>query len=176
MHLKLKYVLPVVQMILAAITIWWFYLWINLADRIYDAPGNPVGFTAMLLMNAPASALRNLFYDINPRWADAMYIGAVGALWRLVAFTMESLSARKTVAAFRKVPFRVATDMVLIAVGPSSIWAFRTVDLVHVAQFDWPWFAPDVAACLFWAVGPPIIFGRDIVLCVREKASWRTGR
>jgi hypothetical protein len=143
----------------------------NLAVRVYDAPSNPVAFDAILLMNAPASALRNLLYHMSPRWSDPMYVAAVGILWYSVALNMDSLYARRTVPLFRWAPLRIATDLVLIALGPSSVWALRNTDLIQVARFDWPWFVPSFASCLFWAFGPPAVFGRDLVQSLRRRAS-----
>lgn len=168
MRVKLRYVLPLAQMILAAVTIWWFYLWINLADRIYDSPGSPVGFNAVLLMNAPVSIARSLFYQLSPQWSDSMYVASVGILWYWVALNVDSWYERRRVVMFRRVPIRIATDLVLIMLGPYSIWQGRNIDLVYIAQFAWKWSVPVFASCLLWMLGPPLLFGRDLVHCWRQ--------
>lgn len=167
MRVKLRYILPMGQMILAFVTIWWYNIWIHLAERIQDFPGKPVGYNAVLLMNAPVSVARHLFYDLSPRWSDAMYVVSVGLLWYWVGLNMDFWYQRRTIVVFRWAPLRIATDLLLIGWGPYSVWQYRNIDIVHVARFDWPWFVPDFASCLVWGLGPSLIFGRDLVQCFR---------
>ncbi len=172
MRVKVKYALPLAQMLLAVVSIAWFYRWVAIADRIYDVAGTPAPFDLILLINAPVSLARNLFYHINPEWSDAMYVASIGILWHWVVLNIDSWRERRKVFLFAWVPLRIAADVALIWLGPYCLWQFRNIDVAH---FPWQWCVPSLASILLWSCGLPFIFGYDLIRCFRRKISRAPG-
>jgi len=109
-------VLPLVQMLLAAISIWWCNQW-ELLTRA-DAPDYPVAFVAVLLVNGPVSIARDFFYSLSLQWADAMYVVSIGVLWFWVAWNMDSLYERKRVVMFSWAPPKNCNRPVVDGIRP----------------------------------------------------------
>jgi len=166
-RLRLEYALPLAQMALAVYLLWWTYQCQAAFKRIYDAPPIPPAFTFLVFMNAPANLLRwTWFYHVNGVWSDAMFVASIGLLWYWVALNIHSWHERRSPVIFSWAPMRVMADLALVAMGLSIAWGFRNVDVAHL---PWLWRIPVVTFLVVWSLGPVVVFGRDLIHCLRRK-------
>lgn len=181
MRVKLKYTLPLSQMALAVVLLWWSQVWYKAVTRTADMPGPSPAFQLLIAINAPLALPRLLciHYLFYP-WDDVTLIAAVGLLWYWVALNIDSWQKRKAVFMSARGSLRSLGDLVLIALG--AFWGFICVqdeltgrDLADssLGLFQ-PWlrtpFLVAVAVCSFgWSLALICFFGRDLIQCVYPK-------
>jgi hypothetical protein len=165
-RVRLKYALPLAQMALAFALIW-------LSRRELAAAhihaGRTPAFDLLALINPPAAILRGSWFNyVDYPWSDALFVASIGVFWYLFGLSIDYWRKRKTVLLFTCNPLRVTVDLALIALGPYFIWVLKRVD---VADMPWQWEVPALATVFCWLLGPAFIFGRDLIHCLRRKAS-----
>jgi len=178
-RVKLKYTLPLSQMALAVVLLWWSQVWFKAVMRTADMPGPPPAFTLLIAINAPLAlprllCIRHIFYP----WDNVTLIAAVGLLWYWVALNTDSWRTHKAVFMFKRKSQRLVGDLALIALG--AFWGFICVQdgLTARSFFDGSrfglfhaWmrtpFLVAVAVCsLAWSLALIYFFGRDLIQCV----------
>jgi hypothetical protein len=171
MRLKLKYVLPPLQMLLAVALLVWTERWERTLMRTQDMPGTPPSFTLLIAINAPLAMPRALVFRFLPGWwGDITLVVAIGMLWYWVSLNIESWQQCRRVFMFSWIPLRVAGDT--IAVGIGALWAFvlshnRTYSpLALLSSTDWLWFVPCMCLAMLWSAALILLFGRDFVHCL----------
>jgi hypothetical protein len=177
MRVKLRYVLPMGQMVLAVALLWWFHVWSVAASRTADMPGTPPAFTLLIAINAPVALPRALWYrHISDFWDQIILIVAVGLLWYRVALNVDCWRKDKSVFIFAWKPLRFVGDLALIALG--MFWAFLCMREDTLRSFGGaasglfqPWlrtpFQIVVGAFLvIWSIALIYFFGRDFVRCI----------
>ena len=86
--MKVKYVLPAVQMALAVALLWLDRLWLFAAHRKCDSTGPSPAFGILMSINAPLE-LPRLIWDahVPSYWSQAVYVASVSLLWYWVPGT-----------------------------------------------------------------------------------------
>ena len=177
MRLKLKYVLPLVQTLLAVALLVWTDHWERALMRIQDMPGTPPSFTLLIAINAPLALPRARAFRYLPGgdgwWDDITLVLAIWVFWHWVALSIESWQRGRHIAMFSWVPLRLVTDVTAIGIG--VMWAFL---LLHsrssyslpplLSWTDWLWFVPCICLPILWSAVLIILFGRDFVSCLRH--------
>jgi hypothetical protein len=171
MRLKLKYVLPALQMLLAVALLVWTDRWQLALMRLQDMPGTPPSFTLLIAINAPLAMPGALMFRYLPGWWDHItLVVAIGIFWYWVSLNIESWQQSRRVFMFSWIPLRLTGDA--IAVGIGTIWFFvlsrnRAYSLpVPVSSPDWLWFVPCFGFPMLWGVTLILLFGRDFVQCL----------
>ena len=143
--MKLKYVLPLVQMTLAAALLRWAYLWQRWAGRIMDMPGRHPAFWLFFSLNGPVAVVGQPLWFREPP-ANLILITAVGVFWYWVALNIYSWRESRTLLLFVWAPIRVAADLLLIVIGAYlgriAIGSVNAFPATPVSQLPWPWFIP----------------------------------
>jgi len=124
--IKLQYVLPSAQMVLA----WTFLHWDHtIPFSGCDAPGPSPPFEIFFSINAPLALLRPFWevsppaiwggdrYLLSPSWSDLIAIPAVGLLWYWVVLNHQALRQRGALRTFKWRPARFVLDGLLIVLG-----------------------------------------------------------
>jgi hypothetical protein len=168
MRSKLRYVLPLVQTLVAVALLVWTDRWERALMRIQDMPGTPPSFTLLIAINAPLATPRALVFRYLPGWWDDItLVVAIGVFWYWVSLNIESWQQRRRILMFSWIPLRLLEDT--IAVGIGVMWAFvlwrhRAYSLPPLT--DWLWFVPCVCLPILWSAVLILLFGRDFVLCL----------
>ncbi len=176
MRLKLKYTLPLVQMLVAVALLVWTDRWERALMRVMDMPGTPPSFTLLIAINAPLAIPRALVYRYLPGWWDQItLIVAIGVFWYWVSLNIESWGQRRRIFIFSWVPLRLVADAMAVAIGvmwvfmlwgerwytvPQGVWIVRGWSLSQ-----WLWFVPCSLLPILWSAALILLFGRDIVQC-----------
>ncbi len=171
MRLKLKYVLPSAQMLLALALLVWTYYWERALMRHADMPGTPPSFALLISINAPLAVPRSLVFRYLPGWWDEItLILAIGMLWYWVALTIESWRQSRRVCIFAYLPLRVAADVIALALGGllfcGILLGHRTLGFPPHSWVHWLLSVPSLCLMILWAAVLIIFFGRDLVDCV----------
>jgi hypothetical protein len=137
--------------------------------RTMDMPGPAPAFTLLLSINAPVTLVRILYRPLflpDP-WDDIILIVAIGLFWYYVALNINSWRERRTLLLFAWAPLRIATDLIMIALGAClglfCILAANTSPYTPFSALAWPWFIPTWASLLLWSLGSVLVFGRDLI-------------
>src|SRR5271169_6615031 len=146
MRRKLKYALPIAQMLLALALLWQSRVWDKAARRTADMPGPSPEFTLLVSINFPVALARGLWLHYTPYfWDDALLIGGIGLLWCWVALNLYSWRRYRSVFTFSWMPARLAVDLLLVAVGGLSAFVFIDGHASHfppsLAREPRLWFA-----------------------------------
>jgi hypothetical protein len=183
---KLKYTLPLAQMVLAFALLWWSNVLDLAARHVCDMPGPSPAFELLTSINAPVALARAFWYFHLPYlWDAGTLVVAVGLFWYWVALNIYSWRQRRTVFMFSWVPVRLAGDLLLIAVG--VLWGLACVDevrsIVHVAPawsgtgcfgpLVWSMWLPSIVVAglhLAWSLVLTLFFGGDFFRCVLRKS------
>ena len=173
---KLKFVLPLGQMVLAVGLLWQSYHWdeLNRPSRYSDSPGIGPARVLLICVDGPPLLLTALsfrplgygywmFLGYGYRELDAMFVTCVGIFWYWVALNIWSWRQRNTLLLFKWTPLRIVADLLLMVLG-SVFMLFRNLD---IADMRWPWRIPSLAFFLFWTFGPLFVFGCDLFRVVR---------
>ena len=197
MRIKLKYALPIGQIVLVLGLLRWSYLSSRAAQRICDMPGPDPAWKLAFSVNGPVFLARQFWSALRPSTVafdpivyfvvdDAMLIVAVGLFWYCVALNIYSWRLRRTVFMFSRVPLRLVGDALLITAGVILGWWSVTLghDLVQTRAFPpgmgcfgsltWSWWLPSVftAGISFgWSVILILMFGRDFRHCLFRRKS-----
>lgn len=177
MRIKLKYALPLVQMVVAWAVMDWTWLFHYFAFNNWG-PTPPMWFVAMI--DFPASEILLLAL----RWSDLgrlglwLFIALVGVLWYWVLRNVEEWRETGRLWLHDRRAARVAEDIALIAFGCISL-AVAQMDFhlqivlegPRAAGRLWPWAAGAVLCNLGWFVGLVFFFGRDMVQTLWSKNS-----
>jgi hypothetical protein len=133
MRLKLKYVLPVLQMVLAFSLLRLSYL--SQTGARCDMCGPGPAFDLLISINVPVVLARGFWwrsaYDgFGPLVAflldDATVVAAVGLLWYWMALNIGAWRDRRTLFTFQWLPLRLTQDVLLIAAG--VFWGIYCAD------------------------------------------------
>lgn len=178
MQLKLKYVLPLAQMLLAIALYWWSDTWFRAALRVSDMPGLSPAFTLLVAINAPAALPRALWYlHVSEVLDRVILIVGVGLLWYWVALNIDSWRKGRRVCVFEWSPLRLAVDLVFVGEGvflgflclrgSMSVESIRVVALgLRLYPFGWLSILFIVAVEVFlvaWSFSLVYFFGRDFI-------------
>jgi hypothetical protein len=176
-RIRLRYVLPVVQMLLAVGLYRWSDAW--LAAIMRRARGEPYmgsspGFDLLYSLNAPLWVVHT-FYPHLPELLDrVVFVSAIGLLWYWVALNFESLFRIRAVFTFSRPTLRVSSDLLLVVVGfLSGLLLLR--ELLNFHSPLW-WSGWDWLCCLFcgaWFVSLTYFFTRDFIACIRRAKPFR---
>lgn len=173
MHLRLKYVLPLVQMALAVVFLRLIFLW-DVAARMahVDMPGKHPAFLLLLCLHLPLMLiLKPLLFGRLPQLAAL--VAAIGVFWYCIALLSHRHYERGTVFPTRWLALRIVADVMLVAaptcLGLLFIENVRDYPFIYPRSFDgWTWFLPTYGSLLMWILGPIYIFGSDLVRCLRR--------
>ena len=180
MRAKLRYVLPVAQMALAAMLLWWSNAVLIAANRHHYVLGTTSQFSFLVSLNAPVAFLRAFWFRHLPfLWDDITFTAAIGLLWYWVALNLHSLRQKRKVCMFSWPPLRLIGDIGAIGVGVGVFWGFiywrSRLGCIPVSWLGWLWCALLVSLPLAWSVFLIFLFGRDFIHCIlrRDLLSWR---
>ena len=183
--MKIKYVLPVVQMALAGALLWLDQVWFLAAVRKCDVPGpSSPAFGFLMSINAPLVLPRTVWDRYLPfYWSQAALIVSVGLLWYWLAGNVPTWWRRRFVFNSLWRPARFTVDVVLIVLGLLCGLAALSfaLDVVHyphsythaVGCFGpnlWSHLLPGILiACLYlvWSLAAVLLFGNDFMRCIR---------
>jgi hypothetical protein len=101
-------------------------------------------------------------------WELGLTVATIGVLWYWVALNIDSLRERRAILHFAWAPLRIATDLMLTAMG-ACLGVICVASMVS-SLLPLPWRIPTYASLLIWSFVPMFIFGRDLVYCVRRKS------
>lgn len=172
MPVGFKYALPLFQMALADVLLRVSSSW-NLATRTAGMRGMHPGFLLLLSINLPvALPFKSVYGDALPLWAEVVLIAAIGMFWYWIASRINSWQQRGTPPLFAWAPLRVTVDVLLIAAGFYLAWGIAEYVISIPAEilspsYLGPYFVPVWASLLTWSVGLALVFGYDLVQCVR---------
>ncbi len=184
MRPKLRYALPLLQVILAVALLVWAERW-EIAHMRQDMPGVPPAFILLSVINFPVAMLRGLVIRIlsllRPlllpylwgRWGDIALVAAIGMFWFWVSLNIECWHQSRRVFMFSWRPLRIAGDT--IAVGVGVTWPFvywhqgRPAPLSSVELLL---FVP----CLLWSAALILFFGRDFAQFLLMPRASQTAR
>jgi hypothetical protein len=178
MRIKLKYALPLVQMLVAWAVLDWTWLFRYFAFNNWG-PTPPIWF--VMMMSFPSSEVVLLAM----RWSEPdrlnlwlfmwLFIALVGVLWYWVLRNVEAFRETGRPWLHLRPALRVAEDVALIALGFFSLFVALTdfhLDFVlegpRVAGRFWPWAFGAVLCNMGWFVGLVFFFGRDLVQTLRS--------
>ena len=172
MRLKLKYVLPLAQMLTAVALLAWTAHWQRALMRIQDMPGAPPSFALLIFINAPLALPRALAFRFLPGWWDDItLVVAIGAFWYWVSLNIESWQQGRRVLMFSWTPLRLVGDTIAVCIGMMLafvVWDDRAYRLPPLFSFtDWLRFVSSVCAIL-WSAVLILLFGRDFIHCLLQ--------
>jgi len=187
MRPKLRYALPILQVLLAVALLVWGERW-ERAHMRQDMPGVPPAFNLLIAISFPLAVPRTLviryFFLHRPlllpylwvRWGDIALVTAIGMLWYWVSLNIESWHQRRRVFMFSWKPLRLAGDT--IAVGVGAIWPFigRYQVSAPFSWTDWLWFVPCLGLPFLWSAALILLFGRDFAQCLLTPEASYTAR
>jgi hypothetical protein len=171
MRLKLKYVLPLAQTLLAVGLLVWTDRWERALMRIDDMPGTPPSFTLLMAINAPLAMPRALvFRYLHGWWDDITLVLAIAVFWYWVSLNIESWQQSRRLFFFSWTPLRLAGDTIVIGIGVAwtfVLWRGHAYSLPpHLPLTDWLWFVPCTCLPILWSAMLILMFGRDFVYCL----------
>lgn len=176
MRVRLKYALPLGQMILAAVCLRLEFL-NDVAQRGADSRALSPAFLLLECLDFPISLpLKLTLYGyLSALWFGVFFVVAIGVFWYWVALWIDRHNNRRPLFPFVSAPLRVVADVVLITIGGCLGWFLITAarDYPHNGPLSldvlgWRWFIPTNASLLFWTLGPILIFGKDLIQCLRR--------
>ena len=128
--LRLRYVLPTIQVILAVLLFWYDRnIWFP-RMRGHSMPRLSPGWRVSAAINAPVLLVRQLWFRHTSQYSDdVLYVIAVGIFWLWVAISLSSWKSNRTIAVPETKPLRVAADMFGLAVGVILVAAVFVSDL-----------------------------------------------
>jgi hypothetical protein len=170
--MRLRYVLPAVQIIVAFAAYYESYRWFEWRRHFFhdDMPGTWPGFTLLVSLNAPVAFVRLFYYrHLSDFWEEAVFILSIGLLWYWVARNIECWHSTRRVFSFpQKIP-RMLFDALLSLLGLLFVVYAREVywhlgPSVQLSLYYWPSFF----FFLGWSAALIFFFGRDFILCIRS--------
>ena len=169
MRLKLRYILPLVQMALAVEIIQWTNHWYETVGKFYDSPGSPDPVSFLTIMSAPASVAREIWFPIVPwQWSNVVYVASIGLCWYWVAMSVSLWRRHHTLFPFPRIRLRIAADLLFIGMSMLFVELFRNID---IRIMPWKWEIPCLTLFLAWSLGPIVICCRDLSKCFPQRES-----
>jgi hypothetical protein len=182
--MKIRYVLPPVQMAIAMALLLWNDTLLLASRRWCDMPGASPASRLLTSIDAPV-ALLSMAWDryLSYPWNVAARLGAVGIFWYWVALNMEAWRERKEILMISLRPARWTLDVLLFLSGfvLGVIGAEDMYEVIRYAPFatrpgcfgPYPWLTivPDATvACLLlgWSFVLVYFFSRDFVHSIRR--------
>jgi hypothetical protein len=117
--MKIKFVLPVAQMVLLLLLLRWNNSLEAFANRVCAMPGPTPADELLMSMNAPLLVQRYLNYSLSYPWNVVDQLGAVGLFWYWVAVNISSWRCGGSMITIGWRPARFVLDGVLILLGLS---------------------------------------------------------
>ena len=187
MRPKLRYALPLLQVLLAVALLVWAERW-ERAHMRQDMPGIPPPDTLLTAINFPLAMPRALvfrYFSLHRPlllpylwgwWGDIALVAAIWMFWYWVSLNIESWHQSRRVSVFSWKPLRLAGDT--IAVGVGAIWPFvyRYKVALPYSLTDWLWFVPCLGFPFLWSAALILLFGRDFVQCLLTSKASKTAR
>ena len=167
MRLKLKYVLPALQIVLAVALLVWTHRWELVLMRTQDMPGTPPSFTLLMAINAPLAMPRALvFRYLSGWWDEITLVVAIGGLWYWVSLNIQAWQQRRRVFTFSWIPLRLVGD--IIAVGIGAMWAYVLwhIRASNLHALSWLWLVPCIFLQALWSGVLIFFFARDFAQCL----------
>lgn len=176
MRLRLKYVLPPIQTLVAVALEVWTYRWEMALRRVQDMPGTPPSFTLLVAINAPLAIPRVLVFRYLPGWWDDItFAAAIAVFWYWVSLNIESWRRGRRVYVFSWMPLRLAADTLVVGIGVMwayILWHGRAYGLPATDSLtDWLWAIPCVSLPALWSAVLILFFGRDFISAFRTARS-----
>ncbi len=183
--MKIKYALPLGQMILTAGLLWWDHSLSRAANRVCDMAGPSPAFSLLVAINLPVNLPRIIWERYLPySWSVFTLIAVVGLFWYWIALNVRSWRQRGTVLSWWR-PGRMVVDFVIVAFG--LMWGLYGVGISYL---KWPrsfspgmgcfglnlWFTvlPLImitCSYLAWSLVLIFFFGRDFIHCAFRKTA-----
>jgi hypothetical protein len=177
MRLKLRYVLPMVQIFVGIALCYWFDRWFyELKGVSFSGVHGPSpGFALLASLNAPVLLVWVLCFRHLSWFWDCWVLISLGALWWYwVGLNVEYWRREKRAFLFLWTPLHIGADLVLIADG--AYWAFVLIyrrNVIDLGLFSsWSWIAY-LGPFIFWAVVLVVFFGRDLIQSIRGLSQTR---
>jgi hypothetical protein len=167
MRIKLRYVVPIVQMALAVFFYWQSDLWgREMIQRVHGTFGPSLYFLVLIAINAPIALVRGLIYRHVPEmFGRFIFVALIGLLWYWVGLNVERWKKSRTVLNFSQATQRLAVDLFLVALGVFlGLVPIYGIGLGYGAKWTGaiilgPWF--------LWSLTLIFFFGWDVVRCIR---------
>jgi hypothetical protein len=164
MRLKLKYLLPLTQIVVAIFLLHQYQRWMILT-RHDDMPGPGPAANLLGLINLPVALLRGVsFRSFDLDWPDWIFVVVLAILWYWLGREIESRLDRRRQATIGRQLVRIATD-VLLTVCSAGLVFWGHYELLSL---PWSYFAPSVVFLLFWVFVPPLLLGYDLYSVARR--------
>ncbi len=174
MRLRLKYVLPFVQMALATWMFRYAAVWTREAERRLETkvgPG-PTWYLAFFI-NEPASILRITWFNfvVDYLWDCVLLVSVTGLFWYWIAMSIESWRTRRELFLFKSLPLRAVADLLLVALGillgfANANEASRGSFIPLTAQ-SW-WIYVVLFFQVFWPIALVLFPGYDLIRSFRR--------
>ena len=180
MRFRLRYLLPVAQILVAIGLYAWSDATFREARRHSTMSGPTLGFTILMSMNIPLALPRELYYGhtcILEVYDRVLLLCGIGLLWYWVGRNIEGWKERRSVLLFGRLPLRITADLILIGLG--AFWFFAVINerLWRTMSFPnptWIWIAGVFTPIVTWATALVLFFGRDLVQIVRRREPQHT--
>ena|SRR5579871_252527 len=174
MRFRLRYALPIAQMILATVLLWWNYVWgQSILHRTHGSFGPLPIFTVLIGINAPVALARATWSDLVPwLWDNVLLVLGVGILWYWVALNIECWRKDHSVWMFCWIPLRLLANVLVVGVG--GLLAFVIFDEFerhtrHFSASEVPLFLASYGLFFIaWAGILIVFFARDFIICLRS--------
>jgi hypothetical protein len=178
--MKIRYALPLVQMLLAATLLWWDHLLSRVGDRACDMAGPTPAFSLLIAINMPVSLPRMAWYRHVPYpLEDFILIAAVGLFWYWVALNIPSW--RRTGFSSWWRPVQLVVDLAIVALGVvSGLYGVgKEYDGSRSFTYGVGCFGPNLwfrflplilIGCFYlaWSLVLIFFFGRDFIHALRR--------
>ncbi len=175
MQIRIKQILPLLQVLVAVALLVWTDRWERALMRIQDMPGTPPSFALLMAINAPLAIPRALVFRHLPGWWDDItLVLSIALFWYWVSLNLESWRLGRRVLMPSWTPLRLFGDTIAVGIGLTWAWAlWAGRELPPVLSFsDWLWFVPCLGLPILWSGTLILLFGRDFVQCLlRHKAT-----
>jgi hypothetical protein len=165
MKLKLKYLLPVTQIVFAIFLLHQQQLWI-IQNRHQDMPSPGAAATVLALINSPIAVLRGIWSrSFHVFWPDWFFVLVLAVFWCWAGQEIESRLGRRGQATVARESFRIAADVLLTWCSVGLVFGSRYID---VRWFPWPYIVVSVMFFLFWTLVPLLLLVRDLLSIARR--------
>jgi hypothetical protein len=170
---RLKYVLPAVQMAFAIVCLRLTYLF-DLTTRVQGSlSAQHPAFHILIYLNFPLMlVLKELMFG-GLLQLSALII-AIGAFWYWIALLLEKYSQRRSIFPLKWGLGRMVADLVVITLGAllggslAKSYLDYPDSLVPTFSFRYPWSIPVLLSFLPWTIGPICVFGNDLIRGLRR--------
>lgn len=167
MRVRLKYILPPLQMLLAITLVAFTWHWERVLARFQDMPGTPPSFTLLMAINAPLLIPRLLLSDYLRGWWDPItLVAAIGMFWYWVSLNIGSWQRSHRLCTFSWRPLRLAVDAIAVGIGIMLAFVLSQARGNSLTSKDWRWSVPCLSLLVVWSAALILLFGRDLAQCL----------